>query len=185
VISDVYNDLYCDKAVYGEGLGHIFDSIECRNIIIVIMLLEHELVHAYIAREDQSQGLDITVHDNLAIPASFPRYLWMNFGAPLTIWPPNEQLDNFTDDQGRVIDPAWRSMTVAPAYTNSAGHGDYFCRFTNMIFGHVGCYASTDTAQFEKKCQKKTWCKTWAQLAGSSTDGDVKMSGQFKLKLVF
>ena len=194
VISAVYNDLECYKTVFSAGLAEFFDPIECRNIIIIIMLLEHELVHAYIAREDQSQGLDITEHDNLAIPASFPRYLWMKFssgrisrnlGVPLTIWPPNEQLDNFTDDQGRVIDPNWRSMTVAPAYTNSAGHGDYFCRFTNMIFGHVGCYASTDTAQFKKKCHKKTWCMTYKQLLAGSAVGGWKMDVDFKLKLVF
>ena len=157
------------------------------------MLLEHELIHAYIAREDQSENLDITEKDALAIPASFPRQQWKKFSTgrrprelnePLDVWPKNRWLENFVDGKGNIKDPEWACGTVRPAYTNSAGHGDYFCRFTNMIFGHCGCTASTDTVQFASKCVKKTWCTTFKNLAGSSTD-DVKMSGQFKLKLVF
>tara|TARA_B100000945_G_C20410172_1_gene612138 strand:+ start:1129 stop:2418 length:1290 start_codon:yes stop_codon:yes gene_type:complete len=194
VISDVYNDLECNKWLYGEGLGGLIDPIEVRNIIIVIMLLEHELIHAYIAREDQSENLDITEKDELAIPASFPRYQWMkysegarprNLRVPLDVWPANRWIENFVDKKGNVKDPGWASRTVAPAYTNSAGHGDYFCRFTNMIFGHCGCTSSTDTVKFASKCVKKTWCIRFENLVGSSTDGDVKMGGQYKLKLVF
>jgi hypothetical protein len=196
VISDVYNDLVVAKLLHGMGLIEIYHPNECRNIIIIIMLLEHELIHAYIAREDQSENLDITENDELAIPASFPRYQWMkwsggrrprNLGTPLSVWPKNKWLDSFTDDNGVVKDPGWRLAegSIAPAYTNSAGHGDYFCRFTNLIFGHCGCCASTDTVQFKKKCEKKTWCTTYEKLVGSSTDGDTKMSVDFKLKLVF
>lgn len=193
VISEEYNDLVCNKWLYGEGLGGLVDPIEVRNIIIIIMLLEHELIHAYIAREDQSENLDITEKDALAIPASFPRYQWKKFSTgrrpretnePLDVWPANRWIENFLDKKGNVRDPEWASRTVAPAYTNSAGHGDYFCRFTNLMFGHCGCTASTDVGgSFEKKCEKKEWCVSFEQLVGSSTD--VKMGGQYKLKLVF
>jgi len=193
VISDVYDDLTCNKWLYGEGLGGLIDPIEVRNIIIITMLLEHELIHAYIAREDQSENLDITENDALAIPASFPRYRWMKYSTgarprktrlPLDVWPANRFLEYFLDKKGKVKEAEWACETVEPAYTNSSGHGDYFCRFTNMIFGHCGCTSSTDTAQFKQKCEKKTWCMLFEKMAGSSTD-DVKMSGQFKLKLVF
>lgn len=175
-----YTDLILNKFLYSNGLINIFGPVECRNLLIIIMLLEHELIHAYIAREDQSEDLGITEEDELAKPFSFPRYGWKRRGQTLMEWP------KINEDDLQYLPADWKKepKTVGKAYTNEAGHGDYFCRLTNLIFAHCGCYSSTDTIQFETTCAKKTWCKQFTKLQAAMNNNN-SGSRKFKTKLIF
>ena len=175
-----YTDLILNKFLWSNGLIDDFGPVECRNLLILIMLLEHELIHAYIAREDQSEDLGITEEDELAKPFSFPRYGWKRRGKTLTEWP------KIKKDDLQYLPPEWREgeQRVGKAYTNKAGHGDYFCRLTNLIFAHCGCYSSTDTIQFKTTCEKKTWCKQFTKLQAAMNNNN-SGSKKFKTKLIF
>ena len=97
--------------------------IELQNMLVVLMLMEHEVCHAIVGhyRENSDYG-----SEELAKPTDYPR-------SRIGRW-------------GRKMKDS--DCSTESCYTNKGGHGPLFCRLVNLLFGHWGIET---TLTYQKK----------------------------------
>jgi hypothetical protein len=116
-----------EKLVFGVDLD-LFTStlpdhlkprlIEIQNIITVMLLLEHELIHTVFGIYRQDLNYDPDYHARLAKPSSFPRF---NPPSEKNEWPKHKKKS--------------KRPTHAQAFTDANGHGEDFSHYTNLVYG--------------------------------------------------
>lgn len=138
------------------------DAVELMNILIVLILFEHELIHIWIALldKDESETDDPT---RLATPDAYDR---LYRGAktvidPVPIFkqdgtPDGDGVAHATVNEARVKNKEWPLLDKEEirclaslskedidngtrfAYTDTSGHQRKFCQLTHLLFAHVG-----------------------------------------------
>ena len=137
------------------------DAVELMNILIVLILFEHELVHIWIALLDQDES-ETKLPARLATPDAYDR-LYRGEKTVIDPVPIFKQDGSLNDDgvehaqknEDLVKKNKWpqldeeekRCLASIPkdiphgtrfAYTDTSGHQKKFCQLTHLIFGHVG-----------------------------------------------
>ena len=114
-----------EKLVFGLDLDNFTSTlpdhlkprlIEIQNILTVMLLLEHELIHTVFGIYRQDLNYDPDYHARLAKPSSFPRF---NPPSKKNKWPKNKR----------------GHPTHAQAFTDANGHGEDFSHYTNLVYG--------------------------------------------------
>jgi len=139
------------------------DAVELMNILIVLILFEHELVHIWIALRDQDES-ETADPNRLARPDAYDRLyhgdktkiepvpVFNQDGTPDKDWDAQKHAE---DNEDLVKKNEWpqldkeekRCLTSIQdeipngtrfAYTDTSGHQRKFCQLTHLMFGHVG-----------------------------------------------
>jgi len=150
------------------------DAVELMNILIVMILFEHELVHIWIALCDEEES-ETTDENRLAKPDAFDRLyrgdktkiepvtVFHQDGSPDEDWDAGEHAkaneDRVKDNEWPLLDKEEeRCLASIPddiphgtrfAYTDKSGHQRKFCQLTHLMFGHVG--QTTCASKFVKQ----------------------------------
>jgi len=114
-----------EKLVFGVDLDLLTSTlpvhlkprlIEIQNILTVMLLLEHELIHTVFGIYRQDLNYDPDYHARLAKPSSFPRF----YPKPKKkTWPKSKKGD----------------PPHSQAFTDANGHGEDFSHYTNLVYG--------------------------------------------------
>jgi hypothetical protein len=140
------------------------DAVELMNILIVLILFEHELVHIWIALLDQDES-ETAVPNRLARPDAFDRIyrgddtkidpvpIFNQDGSPDNEW---NHVSHAKTNEDRIKNNEWPALDKEEerclaslsqddkingtrfAYTDTSGHQYKFCQLTHLMFGHVG-----------------------------------------------
>jgi hypothetical protein len=90
--------------------------IEIQNILTVMLLLEHELIHTVFGIYRQDLNYDPNYHARLAKPISFPRFYPQSKKKK---WPKSKK----------------EEPPHSQAFTDANGHGEDFSHYTNLVYG--------------------------------------------------
>ena len=138
------------------------DAVELMNILIVLILFEHELVHIWIALLDQDES-ETTLTTRLATPDAYDRLYHGDKTVidPVPIFkqdgsPNGDGVEHAKTNEARVKNKEWPLLDEEEkrclaslsqevidngtrfAYTDTSGHQKKFCQLTHLMFGHVG-----------------------------------------------
>ena len=114
-----------EKLVFGLDLDKFTSTlpddlkprlIEIQNILTVMLLLEHELIHTVFGIYRQDLNYDPDYHARLAKPSSFPRFYPQSKKKK---WPKSKKGD----------------LPHSQAFTDANGHGEDFSHYTNLVYG--------------------------------------------------
>ena len=115
-----------EKIVFGVDVHKFIDSfilsfdkykerrIEMENILTVMLLLEHELIHIALGVYRPKKNYEKWYNAVLAKPCSFPR-----FESKATEWAKSND----------------SIVTTEQAFTDKSGHGHFFSEYSNLVFG--------------------------------------------------
>jgi hypothetical protein len=114
-----------EKIVFGVDVHKFIDSlpqsfgiykerrIEMENILTVMLLLEHELIHIALGVYRPKKNYEEWYNAVLAKPCSFPRF--------------ESKKEWAKSSDSRV--------TTEQAFTDKSGHGHFFSEYSNLVFG--------------------------------------------------
>tara|TARA_B100000214_G_C23939756_1_gene615113 strand:- start:112 stop:1344 length:1233 start_codon:yes stop_codon:yes gene_type:complete len=148
------------------------DAVELMNIMIILILMEHELVHIWVSICDKIKG-DSVKTSSLATPKDYKRiYKPKKKITPVPIYnAEGEEIDDgkkhAKDNNKRLKNNKWPLLDKEEqrclnkkdgtdtgfCYTDTSGHQSEFCKLTHLIFGHIG--QTTCTSKFIRKGTKK------------------------------